>query len=253
MKEIWKESKYPYLGILVSNMGGLKKYKNGSWIMKSVSVDKDGYLKTYAYDSEKKIETTVRVHRLIANTFLSNNKNLEVVNHKNHIKYDNRVDNLEWCTVQENTIDYYNNYYGTNGEFLKMKSIDGSIIYFSSFNELAKSLKINRNTVPKLLKDDHNILDFIEVSKVDSLEAPLNKEYLTGVINLNKFNPFKISNGDKDVYYFNGKTASLDLTSISSSMIRHYIRNESDTKFGKFTKVSQYEYLKNNNQIKLNY
>ena len=139
MKEIWKESKYPYLGILVSNMGGLKKYKNGSWIMKSVSIDKDGYLKTYAYDSEKKIETTVRVHRLIANTFLSNNKNLEVVNHKNHIKYDNRVDNLEWCTVKENNIHGTRTKRASEKRFKKVIQLDLNDNVLNEFESMTQA------------------------------------------------------------------------------------------------------------------
>lgn len=44
-----------------------------------------------------------RVHKLIAQTFLSNPNNLPVVGHKNNIKTDNRLDNLYWTTYSENT------------------------------------------------------------------------------------------------------------------------------------------------------
>ena len=49
----------------------------------------------------------VSVHRLIALTWLDPNPDKKQVNHKNGIKTDNRVENLEWCTPQENSLHSY--------------------------------------------------------------------------------------------------------------------------------------------------
>lgn len=50
-----------------------------------VGLTKNGKIKNYA------------IHRLVAQAFIPNPNQLPEINHKNHNKTDNSVDNLEWC------------------------------------------------------------------------------------------------------------------------------------------------------------
>lgn len=47
------------------------------------------------------------VHRLIALHFIPNPKNKPQINHKNGVRDDNRLENLEWCTTSENGLHSY--------------------------------------------------------------------------------------------------------------------------------------------------
>jgi hypothetical protein len=62
--------------------------------------DKDGYLKYTLCNKE--INKNFSSHRLVALHFIENPLNKKEVNHKNGVKDDNRVENLEWVTQSEN-------------------------------------------------------------------------------------------------------------------------------------------------------
>lgn len=62
----------------------------------------DGYLRIQLWDHGKC--QYVGIHRLIAEAFIPNPENKPFINHKNGNKQDNRVENLEWCTQQENIV-----------------------------------------------------------------------------------------------------------------------------------------------------
>ena len=105
MKEIWKDIKN-YENYEINNFGLIRIKKNKK-ILK-YQVDKDGYYAINLWKNSK--YKRFRVSRLVAQTFISNPYNYPCVNHKDENKQNNKVDNLEWCTVA------YNNAYGTKGK-----------------------------------------------------------------------------------------------------------------------------------------
>ena len=114
--ENWKDIK-GYEGFYqISDCGRIKSlardiyYQNGTvhHLKEKVLVqriDKYGYMRVNLYLNGK--IKTILTHRLVATAFLPNPENKSQINHKNEIKTDNAVSNLEWCDA------FYNANYGT--------------------------------------------------------------------------------------------------------------------------------------------
>jgi len=161
MKEEWKDIQ-GYEGLYqISNLGRVKSLKRfvnikvfnkaqikrvrKEYILNPVQ-DKDGYLLVHLYKSSK--AKTFKVHRLVATNFLP-----LVINHKNGIKSDNKVSNLEWCTQLQNVHHSINTLkkekykncrnkeveqYSLNGEFMKR---------YSSITEAAKAINVTKTAI----------------------------------------------------------------------------------------------------------
>ena len=69
--------------------------------------DKDGY--RIISLSKNKEAFTLKIHRLLGIVFIDNPENKPQINHKNRIKYDNNLSNLEWVTQSENMLHSYRN------------------------------------------------------------------------------------------------------------------------------------------------
>ena len=111
--ELWKDIPN-YEGLyMASNLGRIKsldrKRKNKKKgyttitlygrLLKS-AIDRDGYLNVVLCNDNG--HKTYKVHQLIAITFIDNINRYPEVHHKNNIRNDNRLNNLEWTTNKIN-------------------------------------------------------------------------------------------------------------------------------------------------------
>lgn len=110
-KEIWR----PVAGYeelyAVSSLGRVKSLNyNRTGVEKFLkpAKNKGGYLQVVLCRNGKK--KCIKVHRLVATAFLPNPEGLPEINHKDEVKTNNIVGNLEWCSR------LYNNNYGTHNK-----------------------------------------------------------------------------------------------------------------------------------------
>lgn len=108
--EDWKDVE-GYEGIYqISNWGRVKSlsrerynghgyYVVGDKIRKLMLSEKGYYLVMLTKNNTSK---NYRVHRLVAKHFIPNINNYPIINHIDEIKTNNHVNNLEWCTQNQN-------------------------------------------------------------------------------------------------------------------------------------------------------
>lgn len=96
--EIWKPIA-EFTEYEVSNLGRVRTVKTSR--IKTQPIHWKGY-PVVTLRKPIQICRTFRTHRLVAAAFIPNLNNYPQVNHKNGIKTDNRVENLEWCNNSMN-------------------------------------------------------------------------------------------------------------------------------------------------------
>lgn len=127
----------------VSNKGRVKSLGNGGTFNSSEHLLKPGLSAGYFQVglSKNGNHKNYLVHRLVADTFISNPYNLPMINHKDENKLNNCVSNLEFCTNQYNMAYSYGN---------KIKCLDlktNEVSYYSSLHETARQLNIQDSAI----------------------------------------------------------------------------------------------------------
>ena len=167
--EHWKDIK-GFEGLYqVSDFGRVKSlnynHTNESRILKTRK-QKNGYL--LAHLNKKGKTYFFLVHRLVAEAFIPNPLNLPQINHKNEVKDDNQVENLEWMSPKENInygtcikrrSDKTKNgklskqvlQYTKNGEFVKE---------WVSLSEIKRKLGYNKSAISKVCRGNTRLKSY---------------------------------------------------------------------------------------------
>lgn len=140
----------------VSILGEVRNKTSGK--VKSLRLCRGGYFRVTLYPSGK----TYNVHRLVALTFIDKGI-YNVVNHKNGVKTDNSLSNLEWCDNKHNVNHAYklglNSYKDIVGEknpsvklnWSKVKTIRDLAEKGKKWSDIAKMYGVQYNCIKRIV------------------------------------------------------------------------------------------------------
>ncbi len=145
--EEWRDTNVHNL--FVSSFGRVRRFGTAThirgWYEYFGTNDGRGYRTTSDYETPRGLH---KVHRLVAMAFIPNPLGYKVINHKNAIKTDNRVENLEWCDHKLNirharSLGLFPSQRGVNNGNNKLTEDDVKAIFIaanggSSLSDLAK-------------------------------------------------------------------------------------------------------------------
>lgn len=115
-----------------------------------------GHMNNSGYMEIKIKGTIYRVHRLIAYTFLGPMNGQTIVNHRDGIKMNNAVENLEWCTQSENVKHAYAigraTSFSTNRAVIGTRHCGNTVTTYISTSAAARAICGDPSAVSKACK-----------------------------------------------------------------------------------------------------
>jgi hypothetical protein len=135
----------------ISREGVVRTYKTGRGCLPPgtplvQSLGTKGYPQVRLYDSFGK-GFSLKVHRIVAETFIENPEKLQQVDHINNNKIDNGIQNLRWVTNQTNTFKELSKTY-----YLLKK--DGTGVFVKGISTWCRMVGIDCATLFKMKKGE---------------------------------------------------------------------------------------------------
>jgi hypothetical protein len=181
--EFWKQIKIEYFTKYEISNNGIVRNINTKYIYKQYN--RNGYSAINLYSDIAKNQN-FSIHRLVAQTFIENPNNYEIVNHKDGNKLNNNVENLEWCTCKQNTNHALDNkLIKLHVKKVNQYSYDGSklIKTYNSIRDAEKETGISNKQISKVCRNKmptaHGFvwkyvddIETIQINEVEGIEVP---------------------------------------------------------------------------------
>lgn len=103
---------------------------------------------------DKKTKKTFSIHFLVATLYIPNPFNFRVINHKNSIKTDNNVNNLEWTTHSLNTQQFVDEKLSI--KVCKLDLNNNILETYKSIREASRKCNISFSSIVYVLKSKRN-------------------------------------------------------------------------------------------------
>ncbi len=220
----------------ISNLGRVVSLKNKDEKLLSITINDKGY--PIVFLSKNNSTKHFSIHRLVAIAFIPNPDNKPQVNHKNGIRTDFSIPNLEWNTASENVVHSYKvlgKIHNTTGMFnrcgkkVAQYDLDGNLLnIFESTMDAERKLKISNTNISFACKSSSNrsFSGFLFKYFIDSPLEKIDKyvktpNHLSTKIEI-------ISLKDNVIMEFNTIQEGASKININKSTLSKYLKNKKE-------------------------